>query len=449
MHTWQSYRNVQELRAAGIHVEVERSKEKGSCLSDISFTTLGCLGYLWLPPIIVDDSTRPKFLNLITYEMCLDFKIDFGITSYISFLDSLIDKANDVKMLRKAGILHNCLGSDEEVAQVFNEIGTDLVDACDGCNVEVEDSIHFFWKCTRAKELWSSSKLVFPIEFDQLNSFKEMLWCLIMDEKCSTENIELIVTCAWAMWNNRNTIRHGGTHRDGKMLLQWATEYLVEFRTVMDLLPAAQESIQYAMNWSLPLATFLKFNVDGAIFVELQSVGVGVIAWDWNGRFIATMCKQIHAPLRPLEAKLKAVEIGLQFAKQLGVSNFIIEGDSLIVSRALSQSSSVPASIDAVIMGIRSAALDFHNVYFSHVKRNANTPAHLLAKYAKGIVHQCMWMENCPSFLELAILHDEAEAAAAKEDSVSVDSVSRASSLSGSSSPPCSLFSSSPLSLLS
>ncbi|KAK7826102.1 upf0481 protein [Quercus suber] len=127
MHTWQSYRNVQELRAAGIHVEVERSKEKGSCLSDISFTTLGCLGYLWLPPIIVDDSTRPKFLNLITYEMCLDFKIDLGITSYISFLDSLIDKANDVKMLRKAGILHNCLGSDEEVAQVFNEIGTDLV----------------------------------------------------------------------------------------------------------------------------------------------------------------------------------------------------------------------------------------------------------------------------------------------------------------------------------
>nr|POF17249.1 hypothetical protein CFP56_18365 [Quercus suber] len=230
-----------------------------------------------------------------------------------------------------------------------------------------------------------------------------------MDEKCSTENIELIVTCAWAMWNNRNTIRHGGTHRDGKMLLQWATEYLVEFRTVMDLLPAAQESVQYAMNWSPPLATFLKFNVDGAIFVELQSVGIGVIAWDWNGRFIAAMCKQIHAPLRPLEAKLKAVEIGLQFAKQLGVSNFIIEGDSLIVSRALSQSSSVPASIDAVIMGIRSAALEFHNVYFSH----------------------------------------EAEAAAAKEDSVSVDSVSRASSLSGSSSPPCSLFSSSPLSLLS
>ena len=116
-------------------------------------------------------------------------------------------------------------------------------------------------------------------------------------------------------------------------------------------------------------------------------MGIGIIARDWNGKFVAVVSKQIHAPLGPLEVESKAVEVGLLFAKQLGVSDFIIEGDSLIVSRALSQSSSVPASIDAVIMGIRSAALEFHNVYFSHVKHNANTPAHLLVKYAKGMVH--------------------------------------------------------------
>ena len=71
---WQSFRNVQELRAAGIHVERSRSKNKYCCLRDISFTTVACLGYLFLPPMIVDDSTRPKFLNLIAYEMCLDFE---------------------------------------------------------------------------------------------------------------------------------------------------------------------------------------------------------------------------------------------------------------------------------------------------------------------------------------------------------------------------------------
>jgi len=122
---WQSYRNVQELKAAGI--QLKRSKNRH--LRNISFNRqFGVYpGYLWLPPITVDDSTGPKFMNLIAYEMCLDFENDFGITSYISFLDSLIDEANDVKDMRKARVLHNFLGSDQEVADLFNKIGTDLV----------------------------------------------------------------------------------------------------------------------------------------------------------------------------------------------------------------------------------------------------------------------------------------------------------------------------------
>ena len=97
---------------------------------------------------------------------------------------------------------------------------------------------------------------------------------------------------------------------------------------------------------------------------------------------MAATCKLIHASLGPLEVEAKVVEVGLQFEKLLGVSDFIVEGDSLIVSRVLSRSSFAPALIDAVIMGIRSAALEFHNVDFSHVKRNANSLTHLLAKYA-------------------------------------------------------------------
>ncbi|KAE8098677.1 hypothetical protein FH972_016721 [Carpinus fangiana] len=124
---WQSFRNVQELKAAGIHL---KRRKKDSCLRNMHFTRrFGFyLGYLWLPPpITVDDSTGPKFMNLIAYEMCLDFENDFGISSYISFLDSLIDEANDVKDLKKARVLLNFLGSDQEVADLFNAIGTDVV----------------------------------------------------------------------------------------------------------------------------------------------------------------------------------------------------------------------------------------------------------------------------------------------------------------------------------
>ena len=119
------FHNVQELKAVGIHLKPNNSK----CLGQISFTKKWNFypGILWLPPITVDDSTGPKFFNLIAYEMCPDYENDYGVTSYIAFLDSLIDEPKDVMYLRKARILFNYLGSDEEVAQLFNGIGTDLV----------------------------------------------------------------------------------------------------------------------------------------------------------------------------------------------------------------------------------------------------------------------------------------------------------------------------------
>ena len=43
---------------------------------------------------------------------------------------------------------------------------------------------------------------------------------------------------------------------------------------------------------------------------------------------------------------------------------------------------------------------------FSHVKRQDNKLAHLLAKHVLGIVDYLTWMEEIPCFLEQALLHD-------------------------------------------
>jgi len=42
-------------------------------------------------------------------------------------MDSLIEHFGDVKELRSGKVLYSALGSDKEVAQLFNTIGTDLV----------------------------------------------------------------------------------------------------------------------------------------------------------------------------------------------------------------------------------------------------------------------------------------------------------------------------------
>ncbi|KAG6618137.1 hypothetical protein I3842_Q125400 [Carya illinoinensis] len=116
----QSYRNVQELRAAGIYVKPAQT----SSLTKISFDRFLNFypGYLRLPLITVDDSTAPKFFNLIAYEICSDFENNYGITSYVAFLESLIDHPGDVKELRNAGILHNLLVNFDKYKQVKTQI---------------------------------------------------------------------------------------------------------------------------------------------------------------------------------------------------------------------------------------------------------------------------------------------------------------------------------------
>ncbi|KAH7557182.1 hypothetical protein JRO89_XS11G0068400 [Xanthoceras sorbifolium] len=134
--TGMQIRNVNKLKASGIQL---KTGTEGP-LRDISFASHWFTGTLTLPSLVVDDSTVPKLLNLIAFEMCPDFDNDSQVTSYIFFLHTLIDRPDDVKELQKAHILHNALESDEEVARLFKEICTDL-DSIPEAFLEVKDRI--------------------------------------------------------------------------------------------------------------------------------------------------------------------------------------------------------------------------------------------------------------------------------------------------------------------
>ncbi|CAA3013430.1 Hypothetical predicted protein [Olea europaea subsp. europaea] len=120
---WNSYRSVTELEEAGIHFRASKTH----CVTDVTFKDHLVYGTMMLPPLFVDDTTKPLLLNLVAYEMSPNGPHDSHITSYIWLMDSLIDHANDVKELRKKGILVNNLGSDEHLATLFNEIADGLV----------------------------------------------------------------------------------------------------------------------------------------------------------------------------------------------------------------------------------------------------------------------------------------------------------------------------------
>ena len=135
-------------------------------------------------------------------------------------------------------------------------------------------------------------------------------------------------------------------------------------------------------------------------------MGVGVVIRDSEGRLEAALCKKILLPLGAAEVEAKAFEVGLLFAKDVGVCDVVLEGDSTIVYNALCNYSRAPSSIAAMIHGIQDISKEFSNVEFSHVRRQGNMSAHILAKNASSINDYVAWIEKYPYCIMQALIHD-------------------------------------------
>ena len=179
-----------------------------------------------------------------------------------------------------------------------------------------------------------------------------------------------------------------------------------EYKAATETLICKATVVDGARSWIPPPEYVFKINVDGALFADQKVVGVGVIIKDEKGKLEAAMSKKILVPVGPVEAEAVAYEQGLLFARDIGIHNFIIEGDSLIIHHALSEVSNPPSSMAAVVQGMQEMCREFHGVMFSHVRRQGNQPAHLLAKHACGIVDFIAWIQKTPCFLEQALIHD-------------------------------------------
>ena len=85
-------------------------------------------GTLEIPRLLVNHLTCHELRNLIAFEQCAMHRgIPRHFTDYCMFLENLINTVEDVRVLRRSGILYNLLGSDTMVAQLFNDLCRSIV----------------------------------------------------------------------------------------------------------------------------------------------------------------------------------------------------------------------------------------------------------------------------------------------------------------------------------
>ncbi|CAM8893997.1 unnamed protein product [Rhodiola kirilowii] len=109
---------VTELKETGIKFKRRRTY----LFWDVKFQN----GNLLIPRLLIHDGTKSLFLNLIAFEQC-HHDSSSDITSYVIFMDSLINSPEDVAYLHYCGIIEHSLGSDTAVANLFNRLCQEVV----------------------------------------------------------------------------------------------------------------------------------------------------------------------------------------------------------------------------------------------------------------------------------------------------------------------------------
>ncbi|XP_077219118.1 UPF0481 protein At3g47200-like [Tasmannia lanceolata] len=104
-----------ELKEAG--VKFKQKKNMGSFL-DVNFSK----GVMEIPHFPIYDSTNSLFRNFIAFEQCFPIS-GAHFTSYAILMNCLINTPNDVAILKHNKIIEHMLGSDEEAALLFNQLG--------------------------------------------------------------------------------------------------------------------------------------------------------------------------------------------------------------------------------------------------------------------------------------------------------------------------------------
>lgn len=114
----QKINNASTLKESGIKFKMG----DGDGFLDIKFRD----GVIEIPPLKVEETTNPLFLNLVAFEQCYRHCNSY-FAGYTYFMDCLIDTAKDAQILSQNGIIDRWLDSNEDVANLFNKLGREVI----------------------------------------------------------------------------------------------------------------------------------------------------------------------------------------------------------------------------------------------------------------------------------------------------------------------------------
>ena len=261
------------------------------------------------------------------------------------------------------------------------------------CKKDPETVEHAIIKCVSAKAVWAKW-IDCPIRILDCSLDVTDLALNLMNQGTQSD-LEKFFGVAWSIWYNRNRV----VNENGAVAeLVWGSA----IRLIEDFKEANIQIIEKKGTkdraWKPPPKDVYLINVDGAIPAKEGNPGIGVIIRDWNNQVVAALSKPLSGRFVVEETEAIAMEQGIVLAKELGLNQIILEGDSMQTVQAIC-SKDVWGVAGHIIHGILEGMNGFIYAEARYICRNSNKIAHELAQQAKRSGEECKWFDEVPENL--------------------------------------------------
>nr|POE67196.1 putative ribonuclease h protein [Quercus suber] len=264
-------------------------------------------------------------------------------------------------------------------------------DLCPDCKLESESSFHALWTCRVVAPVWKCKFEWLRKLAVRCNSFLDVI------ELCQDHNglLDLFAMIGSLLWSRRNQLRLGEKVIQLQLINSMASENLWEFQNAAaSTCPVAKVAVP--TRWLPPPKDWVKVNFDGAIFQKEKLAGLGCIIRNDEGLVMAAFTQCIPLPTSVEMVEVLAARSAIGFARELCLSQVILEGDSDTIIRALFGGGFDSSSFGHIIRDIKLLSSVFQNLSFCHTRRQGNSVAHRLARLACKFSHFQIWMEDLP-----------------------------------------------------
>ncbi|KAG6626610.1 hypothetical protein CIPAW_15G062400 [Carya illinoinensis] len=241
---------------------------------------------------------------------------------------------------------------------------------CPTCSRGEETALHVLWDCPASVDVWGEG--CSPVKKWRRNYADFRTLWFDFQSKLEEGKLHIVTEVLYGLWKRRNEAVFEGKFKGPSVIFQLALQEVEATKLAQEKLRESQASLTAVTRtlWRPPRMDYMKVNVDATMDKNMGRMGIDIVVRDCSG------------------------EVQL-------------EGDAKMVVDAVTSNTQDSSWDGQVIEDIKSVLKAQPGWSVSFSGRSSNKAAHETAKLALTLGSECIWVEEVPPEVLLAVISDK------------------------------------------